>query len=256
MLDHFVCGSSSHALYELVMPVLSKLPLGLFVPRFKHDMPEDFPYDPYWRDVITISLSMLCRGEFNFIIASFSLSVGLLEPEQYGAVVFSILLSCILAPLALKQAIKYYNNKSRAFLEGNHPIERIGKTCDGFRPLFLAIQARTPVHWGLEGKFAYALQKAGIIIVDHRSWNTTGLDAVEITEIFSQDTALKVRVRSCFDPLLGGSDDNDGNTDLSGKEELVGRETEISPMSENTERYFQEEQVQIRERCEHIRQGT
>lgn len=122
----------------------------------------------------------------------------MLNPEHYAAVVLAVLISCVMAPLALTQVIRYYNNKSKAFLGGHHPITRIGKTNDGDRPLFLAIQARTPVAWGLQEKFTLALEKAGVIIIDHRSWHTLGLDAVDITEIFCQDKEHRVTVKSCF----------------------------------------------------------
>jgi Kef-type K+ transport system membrane component KefB len=111
---------------SVVVPVLAKLPLGLFVPRFSRDVPEDFPYDPYWRDVSIASLSMLCRGEFNFIVASFGLSSGLLDPNQYAEVVFAILSSCVCAPLILTQVIRYYNGKSRPFLRPTIPSSVLG----------------------------------------------------------------------------------------------------------------------------------
>jgi hypothetical protein len=181
-----------------MIPVLAKLPLGFLVPRMQHNLPDDFPYDPYKRDVIITTLAMLCRGEFNFIVASFALNAGVLDSEHYAAVVFAILLSAIFAPMVLSKVIRYYSKKFKHFLEGTHKIDRIGNTNDGTRPLFLAIKARTPVTWGIQEKFKKSLENAGLIVVDHRAQHTLGLDAVNITEIFCQDTTTKVRIREAF----------------------------------------------------------
>ena len=186
-----------------VVPVLSKFLLGFLIPRFHRDVPDDFPYNPYWRDFLITSLSMMCRGEFNFVVASLALRLQLISPTAYAGIVFAVLLSCILAPLILARIIQYYNKKSLEYLDRSHPIQRIGDTCDGYRPLFLAIQARTPVHWGMHDRIEQTLESAGLIIIDHRSWHTLGYkDAVNITEIFCQDKEIQVKIRGCF------SDDN------------------------------------------------
>ena len=181
-----------------MLPILVKIPLGLFVPRYHSKLPDDFPYDPYWRDVFITSLALLCRGEFNFIIVSFALGEGLIGPDLYSAIVLSVLCASILGPLLLSRCIHYFNAMSQDYMSGNHPIERDGKTSDGFRPLFLAIQARTPIHWGLQEIFKKTLEDAGLVIIDHRAWHTLGLDAIDITELFVQDTKLKVKVHDCF----------------------------------------------------------
>lgn len=186
-----------------VVPILSKFLLGFLVPRFHRDVPDDFPYNPFWRDCLITSFSMMCRGEFNFVVASLALRVQLISPTAYAGIVFAVLLSCILAPLILARIIRYYNKKSLEYLDHSHPIQRIGNTCDGYRPLFLAIQARTPVHWGVHDRIEQTLESAGLIIIDHRSWHTLGYkDAVNITEIFCQDKEIQVKIPGCF------SDDN------------------------------------------------
>lgn len=188
-----------------MLPVLAKIPLGLQVPRFSKDIPEDFPYNPYRRDVLITTLAMLCRGEFNFIVASFALSAGVLDPEQYAAVVFAILSSAVVAPLALSKVLRHYNNKFRSFLEGKHRLNRIDNTNDGTRPLFLAIQARIPVQWGMQEKFLQALENVGLIVIDHRSFHTLGLNAVDVTEIFCQDKLARIRIREAFNVKTSNS---------------------------------------------------
>lgn len=184
-----------------VLPIIAKLPLGLYVPRSKRaELPDDFPYNPYVRDACITGLAVMCRGEFNVIIASFALGSGLISPDIYAAIVFAVLLACIVSPLLLTKVIKYYNDKSKAYLAAEHPIQRDGKTCDGFRPLFMAIQARTPIHWGLQETFRKALETNDLIIIDHRSWHTIGQNSFDLTEIFVQDKKVRVRIRACFGP--------------------------------------------------------
>jgi hypothetical protein len=127
-----------------VVPILSKILLGFLIPRFNRDVPDDFPYNPYWRDFLVTSISMVCRGEFNFVVAAVALRAQLITPTAYAAIVLAVLLSSIIGPLILSRIIRYYNKKSLEYIEISHPIQRIGDTCDGYRPLFLAVQARTP----------------------------------------------------------------------------------------------------------------
>ncbi|KAL3914568.1 MAG: hypothetical protein SGILL_006051, partial [Bacillariaceae sp.] len=182
-----------------VIPVASKFLLGFLTPWFKRDLPDDFPYNPYWRDFLITSFSMMCRGEFNFVVAAVALRAKLLSPEQYAAIVFAVLVSCIVCPLVLARIIAYYNKKSREYLDQSHPIKRIGNTCDGYRPLYLAIQARTPVNWGFHEKLEKTLESAGLIVIDHRSWHTLGYeDGVDITEIFCQDKQVQVKIPGYF----------------------------------------------------------
>ncbi|KAL3936556.1 MAG: hypothetical protein SGARI_002505, partial [Bacillariaceae sp.] len=106
---------------------------------------------------------------------------------------------CVVSPLILTRVIAYYNKKSIEYLDKSHPVQRIGDSCDGYRPLYLAIQARTPVNWGFHEKLEKTLESAGLIIIDHRSWHTLGYeDGVDITEIFCQDKQVQVKIPGYF----------------------------------------------------------
>lgn len=180
----------SHCL-SIDVIVLAKLPLGLFVPRFQDVVPDNFPYNPYVRDFMYVSVAMTCRGEFSFVIASFALQEGLFTQDLYSAVVFAVLLSAITSPFVLLSLIKYYNRKSEAFLE----LLQDQKAADGKMPLYLAIQARTPNQWGLQETIHSALKREGIIIIDHRSWHPRGLDAIVMTELYVEDPELRVPIQ-------------------------------------------------------------
>jgi Kef-type K+ transport system membrane component KefB len=243
-----------------VIPVLSKFLLGFLTPGFNRDTPVDFPYNPYWRDFLITSLSMVCRGEFNFVVAAVALRARLLTPGQYAGVVFAVLISCIVSPLVLARLIAYYNKKSYEYLDQSHPVQRIGDTCDGYRPLYLAIQARTPVNWGFHEKLEKTLEAAGLIIIDHRSWHTLGYeDGVDITEIFCQDKQVQVKIPGYFanetktvaKPSARRS--ALGNDGISGKVSAIFEESERSDaagtfsISSDVEALIEERKAEIKE---------
>ena len=245
-----------------VIPVFAKIPLGFLVPHFQKEIPDDFPYNPYHRDIIVTALSMTCRGEFNFIVASYALSQGLFRPEAYSAVIFAVLFGSIVCPLVLSKVLRYYNDKSHEYLEGKHEIKRIGNTCDGYRPLFLAIQARTPVHWNLQEAFERTLAEKGLLIIDHRNWHTLGNSkAVDITELFVQDTKLKVRVKGCFTSSRRSKEDSSlrkyvENVDSVNTMDVEdSRPTAETPESTSIEEGLDEEE-EIRTRCEEVKEGA
>lgn len=182
-----------------MVPVLAKLPLGFLVPRFRKEVPSDFPFNPYYRDAIIASLSVVCRGEFNFIVAAFGLSAGLLDADIYSAIVLAVLISSVFGPLLLSRTISYYNDLSEEYLRSPHPVNRVSPSgADGYRPLFIAIQIRTPTVTGLHERFQHSLEDLGLLILDHRTWHTNEMEAVTMSEIFVQDTVKNVKVRNCF----------------------------------------------------------
>lgn len=222
-------------------------------------MPKDFPYNPYFRDIIVTALAMTCRGEFNVIVAAYALSEGLFSPEVYSAVIFAILFGSVVSPLALTRVLRYYNGLSVGYLEEPHPIERIGDTCDGYRPLFLAIQARTPVVWNLQETFKKTLEEFGLVIIDHRTWHTLGRTdigqgAVDITELFAQDTREKVRISDIFRKSSQNTIETTDSTDEV-DEEFPGNDKKDS--SDDLEGLLEnaQEQERIQTRCEEIKKG-
>ena len=54
-------------------------------------------------------------------------------------------------------------------------------------PLYLVIQARTGLLWGLSVIFDKELDELGLVVIDHRSWHPRGLDAVVVSEIYVED---------------------------------------------------------------------
>ena len=247
-----------------MLAIFAKVPLGFFVPHFQKEIPKGFPYNPFVRDIVVTALAMTCRGEFNVIVASYALSEGLFEPEIYSAVILAILFGSIVSPLVLTRVLRYYNDKSVDYLEGDHPIERIGNTCDGLRPLFVAIQARTPVHWNLQEDFKRALEEEGLIIIDHRSWHTLGRkdigqEAVDITELFAQDTKQRVKVTGCFSSQSSSGTGEDSSSIGSDFDRAPSSDhtlpVEFSPAGHLSLAEETKERIVIEDRCEAIKQG-
>ena len=109
-----------------------------------------------------------------------------------------------------------------------------------------------------------------MIIIDHRSWHTlgrqdTGEEAVDVTEVFVQDTKMRVRVNGCFgsnsrrkseDPSSSKTDpdstsDSSDNKDCLEISETSNTETS-SPLICVEEGMKEEEEVEAR--CEEVKQ--
>jgi Kef-type K+ transport system membrane component KefB len=196
----------------LYLCVMAKLPLGLYVPNLHMNMPKEFPFDPWKRDAIITGLAMTCRGEFSFIIASFSLGDGLFDEDTYSAVVWAILLSCVTSPFILLFVVKYYNSQSKASLEAIQ-VSR------GVVPLHLVVQCRCKIAWGLQDKLSKCAAELGLSIIDQRSWHPRGYDAIVVSELFVEDQKTKVVVRD--------SDEEQGKERLNQEEIILARCAEV-----------------------------
>lgn len=103
--------------------------ISFFAPKYNEKLPEDYPFNPFRRDVTIVSTAMTCRGEFSFIIAAFGIGEGLLDTEIYSAIIFAVLLSSITSPIALTLVLKHYNRLSAKYLEQ----EQLDKSIQGGR---------------------------------------------------------------------------------------------------------------------------
>ncbi|KAL3941862.1 MAG: hypothetical protein SGBAC_003854 [Bacillariaceae sp.] len=125
--------------------------------------------------------------------------------------------------------------------------------------------ARTPVHWNLQEDFKRALERDGLIIIDHRSWHTLGRkdiaqEAVDITELFAQDTKQRVRITGCFPSQASTSDDSssigsDFDRQKSSTHTSDG-DTFAMNFSPGDDAYIanRKEKIMIDDRCEAIKQ--
>ena len=154
---------------------------------------------------------MTYRGEFSFIIAAFSLKEGIFDIETYSSVVWAILLSCITSPLALLYTISHYNMKSKESLE-SVKTESV-KAATGKTPLYIVIQFRSALKWGLQDQLSACASGLGLIIIDQRSWHPRGEDAIVVSEIFVHDKQVEVLAIDEFGKNSKTRDEEDGNFD-------------------------------------------
>jgi hypothetical protein len=225
--------------------VLAKLPLGLFVPKFESiQQPDGFPFNPYRRDVAYASVAMTCRGEFSFVIAAFALSENLFTPELYSSIVFSVLLSSITSPFVLLSIIKYYNQKTEQFLALTLVPE---DSKDNKIPLYLSIQIRSPNQWGLQETISHAIRRANLIVIDHRSWHPRGLNATVISELYAEDSNVRIPLPKQVTATLDVVDEHDEeNEDASSiKDKVNERCDEIKKCIESALGHDEETRITV-----------
>jgi len=176
--------------FAFYIAVLGKLPVGFFAPKYKEKLPEDYPFNPYIRDVTITSVAMTCRGEFSFIIAAFGIGESLLDAELYSAIIFAVLLSSITSPIVLTLVLRYYNRLAAKYLEQ----DQLDKSLVGGRsPLHLNIQIRSTIVPGMQTSIKNCANSLGLFVIDQRSWRPRGRDVVA-TELYAVDGKTMVDV--------------------------------------------------------------
>eukprot|EP00592_Proboscia_alata_P026898 CAMPEP_0194442978 /NCGR_PEP_ID=MMETSP0176-20130528/126441_1 /TAXON_ID=216777 /ORGANISM="Proboscia alata, Strain PI-D3" /LENGTH=560 /DNA_ID=CAMNT_0039269153 /DNA_START=33 /DNA_END=1711 /DNA_ORIENTATION=- len=88
------------------LALIGKLATGFLVPNFTTHLSFTGLHK---RDVLIVGFSMAAEGEFAFVIAVYAVSNGLIGKDTYASIVLAVLLSTILAPLALRVTISHYN---------------------------------------------------------------------------------------------------------------------------------------------------
>ena len=202
------------------LALLGKLAVGFMVPNFTQAT--SFT-KWHLRDCLITGFSMAAEGEFAFVIAVFSVENGLIDKDQYAAVVLAVLLSTIIPPFLLRFTISYYNKKAEQELQDlanqemdkKHKLEddddaemsntqRENKLMDDIyrrRVVFLCIQTQSDTAWGLMPRIMQKLSALKLDIIDHRSWHPRGIDATLVNEIYVQDE-LKIEEKGGAQELL------------------------------------------------------
>lgn len=160
------------------------------------DVKKGASFNPYLRDKMVTGLAMACRGEMSFIIAAFAVGAGLFGAQVYAAIVWAVLLSCITCPFMLLHTIKYFKKRQQEYLAMTNPMK--SKSADGKMPLFLHVQTKSQVQWGMQQKFRSVLNELGFEIMDQKTnhENRRGLNALVQTDIYVQDTKNRIQLRT------------------------------------------------------------
>jgi len=93
-------------------------------------------------------------------------------------------------------------------------------------PLYLVIQARTGLIWGLRDILNKAVDEVGLVVIDHRSWHPRGLDAIVVTEIYVQDRLTQITIPESEElqkAATAGSDKDVDTLVASTEEEIIDK---------------------------------
>jgi len=177
--------------FAFYLAVLGKIPTGLFVPKSKQ--PKAFPFNRYWRDFIIVGVAMTCRGELSFFIATYAVASGLVSEQMYASAVWAAFLSSITSPIALRALIRYYNRLSKVYIES--PRATVEGKADKM-PMYWVIEVQTAVIPGFYDHLSFAINNAGLTIINKKSWTSTTLEATVVTKIFAADTKYLIGIPS------------------------------------------------------------
>ena len=230
--------------------------IKLFVAYF---VPNDGESNNYKRDVMVTGLSMICRGELNFIIAAFALNEGVISPKMYASVVFAVLLSAITSPYLLLRTINYFKELQQKHLESLNPQE--GFAHDGTIPLHLHLHLETNAAWSLMDRLQKEMVNLGLVIEDYRIASERGYDSNIVSNIYVRDSKTRINISSVqSERKLNGVVERISqilpNFQLSDLETLEGndkfpeslREDEMQVLLELAEQKKEKEFVEAREK--------
>jgi Kef-type K+ transport system membrane component KefB len=175
--------------FLLFIPVMSKMFMGIFLPRNKGDRPEGYPFNPNVRDSLITGLALTCRGEMNFIIGAFGVQAQMFTKEVYASMVWAVLLSTVVCPIALQTVVAYYNRLESKYIAETLPQWHYE---DGRVPLYLSVQSRSMVSMGLYQKYKETVQGLGLKVIDYRSWHPRGFVVTLVIEMYVQDTKVSL----------------------------------------------------------------
>lgn len=185
--------------------LLGKLAVGFMVPNFTQA--RSFT-KWHLRDCLITGFSMAAEGEFAFVIAVFAVENGLIDRDQYAAVVLAVLLSTIIPPFLLRFTISYYSKKAEQELQDlaneemdrNHKLESdesdmspeerekmLVDEIERHRAVFMCIQTQSESAWGLMPRIMKTLGDLHLDVIDHRSWHPRGIDSTLVNEIYVKD---------------------------------------------------------------------
>ncbi|KAG7367151.1 Kef-type K+ transport system, membrane component [Nitzschia inconspicua] len=185
------------------LALLGKIGVGFMVPNFSQA--RRFTAN-HLRDCLVTGFSMAAEGEFAFVIAVFSVDVGLIGKDLYASVVLAVLISTIIPPFCLRFTISYYNKKGEEAVAKAAEEElrkhdtgvTESKTDDDLvagiknhTDVFLVIQTQSESKWGLLIKIMNVMGKKGLDVIDHRAWSPRGINTTLVNEVYAR-CSLKV----------------------------------------------------------------
>jgi len=210
-------------LFLWVTCVTAKFITAYFVPHF-FEVDKETIFNPYKRDVLVTSLSMTCRGELSFIIATFALSKNLISPEMYASVVFAVLFSAITSPYLLIQVISHFKAVEEKLLQMSNPITKGG---DEKMPLHLHISLELKGKWGLMNHLHDEMESLGLNILDFRTHAPRGINPTIVNNIRVRDTTVNIAI-----PTVNKDADSNSELEKTGIQIVADQSLEESLIEE------------------------
>jgi Kef-type K+ transport system membrane component KefB len=179
--------------------------------------------DPFTKaNIYTVGLAMSTWGEFAFIIAVSGKAEGLIDEDQFAAVILAVLLSVIFMPLALSNTIEHFQNKTKENLKNAMPrspsqldvMTTAEKDEAGF--IYYKLDVRVRNTWGVLTSIIRLIKSNNLEMVEFFSVIEQGY---VVYEAYLKDTYLMNKSCSTKDPI--GLRDRIGNLEKTFMEELI-----------------------------------
>jgi len=139
--------------------IVGKLATCVWAPGFPENMYDGFK----------LGAAMSAWGEFAFILATMSVGAHIIDQEQFSAVILAILMSVIIGPILLGQAISMSNQDKK------DTVDDIRKELDDYEVSagerlrrYFKISMKTHARWGLAWESQRQLGNLNLDLLDHR----------------------------------------------------------------------------------------
>lgn len=126
-----------------------------------------FPGNMY--DAFKLGAAMSAWGEFAFILATMSVGTHIIDKEQFSSVVMAILMSVIIGPILLAQAIRMSNDNKKETVKGiKQELDDFEVSAGERLRRYFKISMKTSANWGLMFSAENSLTDVKLELLDHR----------------------------------------------------------------------------------------
>lgn len=149
--------------------IIGKIASGIFAPGFFKD---------HLIDGAKVGFAMSAWGEFAFILATASRDDHIIDEKQFSSITMAVLLSVVLGPICLTQAINYSKEKKKGDMKGAAMSPESGiltldvseselkkfEHCSFFR-----VVTESKGFWGFYTKLKSAVAALDLVVLDYRT---------------------------------------------------------------------------------------
>ena len=126
---------------------------------------------------LTVAFSMSAWGEFAFILATTSFSMGNINKDSFASVLMAVLLSVIISPFLLRRSLIWANNKKQRQLTKVRRKTIVLEGINGAKNAMLQnayylLHTRARARWGHQDKLLRVLSELKLEVIDFRAWHS------------------------------------------------------------------------------------